>query len=107
MSNSKLSAREFSMWEYMLKDLDSLNGMIFSFPDKGATVAIMEEFPGSRMMLVSISIADSSETKFKPKVGEYHALRRMFIDNEYLKIRTVFSEEYDPEIWARNFANTL
>ena len=75
----------------MLVDLAELNGRVFSFPAYNATVAIMPEFPGSRMMVVSVSIAEPRETKFKRKVGEYHALRRMFDDCEYIKLPSVFN----------------
>lgn len=89
--NSKLSPGMKQNRKVMLADLADLNGRVFSFPTYNATVAIMPEFPDSRMMLVSVSIAEPRETKFKRKVGEYHALRRMFETSEYIKLLSVFN----------------
>ena len=108
--NSSLSASQKYDRKRRLKDLSDWKGRVFSFPTYNATVAIMPEFSGSRMMLVSVSIAEPRETKFKRKVGEYHALRRMFEDCEYIKLPSVFWSDIDDiepsylEDWAEQFA---
>ena len=112
--NSKLNVHEKALRKQMRDEFDRLGGMIYSFPGYSATVAIMEEFPGSRMMLVSVSIAEPRESKFRRKVGEFHALRRMF-EAEYIKLLSVFNtgvtDTWDDEStrmyqdeWAECFA---
>lgn len=115
--NSKLTKLQKAEHFEMLANLSDLNGEVYCFPEYSATVAIMPEFEGSRMMLVSVSIAEPREKKFRCKVGEYHAMRRMFDMNEYLILPTVFDNdnswltdeemlEYRRE-WAENFAASL
>lgn len=116
--NSSLVPHEKVMRKEYLRDLAELNGWIMSFPEYRVTVAFMPEFPGSKMMLVSISFAEYRETKFKRKVGEYHALDRMFNLCEYIKVPSVFDVDsmfgYAPEEiaeyqaeWAKCFAASL
>ena len=119
--NSKLTKLQKAEHFEMLANLSDLNGKVFCFPEYRATIAIMPEFEGSRMMLVSVSIAEPREKKFRCKVGEYHAMRRMFDLNQYIILPTVFDlEETDPDYpysedeihdyqreWANNFAASL
>lgn len=110
--DSRLDSYENINRKQWRKGLTALNGLIFSFPDWNTTVVLLPEFPGSRMMLVSVSMAEPRETKFKRKVGEFHALRRVFSANEYIKVPSVFAE-YDylnPDMardWAENFARSI
>jgi hypothetical protein len=41
------------------------------------TVAKRPAFPGSKMAHFSVSVCSDTEQKFRRKVGEYHALRRL------------------------------
>lgn len=105
--NSKLTKEEKMYHSYWMRYMSDLGGLVFSSPDTGITLALLEEFPGSRMMLVSISIAESREKKFRAKVGEYHALRRMLEENQYIKVPSIFGARFSEEsqkAWADNFS---
>lgn len=41
------------------------------------TVAKLPDFAGSKMAHFSVSVCSDTEMKFRRKVGEYHALRRL------------------------------
>lgn len=41
------------------------------------TVAKLPDFEGSKMAHFSVSVCSETEQKFRRKVGEYHALRRL------------------------------
>lgn len=78
MSNTKLSPSQKADRKVMLACFREFPGFrLESFPSLGVTIACRDEFNGSRMMLVSVSIASLKETKFCRKVGEYYALRRL------------------------------
>lgn len=50
------------------------------------TVAKMPEFFGSKMARYSVSVCSKDEIKFRRKVGEYHALVRLFNWNECITL---------------------
>lgn len=95
MSNSKLTNQE----KYFRKEAILLNPglQLFSFPEMGVTVAIQET--GMNMAAFSVSIASDSEQKFRRKVGEYVAIKRM-LDGQVLPV-----VKYDSlEVMAREIA---
>lgn len=80
-SNSKLDFFEKCDLKAFKKNHPDVQ--FFSFPEKGVTVAIMPTGPS--MGVFSLSIASASERKFRRKVGEYHAMVRMF-NNQVLPV---------------------
>ena len=84
-SNTKLTREQ----KDFLKNLKFQNPEIqfFSFPEFYATVAIAEEFPGSKMVKVSISYCATTEQRFRNKVGQYHAAMKM-LAGEFVKVPT-------------------
>ena len=81
MSNSKLTStqKQFRKW-FIAKN----PGLLFySFPEMGVTVAIRET--GMSMAEFSVSIASDTEQKFRRKVGEYTAIKRI-IDGQVLPV---------------------
>jgi hypothetical protein len=73
-SNSKLTPAQKSGLKGFKENQPNVK--FFSFPGMGVTVAIMRTSPS--MGVFSVSIASDSERKFRRKVGEYHAMMRMF-----------------------------
>lgn len=100
MSNSKLSREQNLNRKSLKRELLALGGSIGLF-GQGVTVCQLPEFEGSKMSLVSISIASEDEIKTRRKVGEYHALQRMFNSGEYIKVKT---EYFDPGQFAYSVA---
>lgn len=95
MSNSKLLSYQKAERKDMLSQLNTDDGYILQDPETGVTMVIVPEFPGSRMVRVSFSFMSADETKFRRKVGEYWALRRMFWTGE-----SVIVPEFSTEnIW--------
>lgn len=84
----------------MKRELLALGGTI-QMVGAGVTICTLPEFEGSKMLLVSISICSDTETKVRRKVGEYHALTRMFSTYEYIK---VVGDQFDIESFAYSVA---
>lgn len=82
-SNTKLTKAQKQALKKFKKN--NPNVEFFSFPVSYSTVAIQEEFPGSKMWKVSVSYASQNERKFRVKVGEYHAMERMKY-SEFVKV---------------------
>jgi hypothetical protein len=76
MSNSKLEKFQKVNRKVMLAGMRDAGGTIATVGR--FTVAIMPEFPGSSMARMSVSFASENETKLRRKVGEYHALARLY-----------------------------
>ena len=102
MSNSKLNSAQKMLRKNMLVKVTGKGGEIFSFPECRATVAIVPVFTGSKMSRVSISFCSADETKFRRKVGEYHALNKLF-DGECIYVPTPNQAEY----FANEFAKLI
>jgi len=109
LSNSKLTEFQKGRRNCMLKALDNMGGQVYTSAD-GVTLCILPEFENSRMMLVSVAVMSHTEKKLRPKVGEFHALCRMFEKNEYIKIPTWFAPgiyDADRRVFAQKLADTL
>jgi hypothetical protein len=82
MSNTKLNTRQKASRKSFLRDLESLNGSISTI---GAfTVAKLPEFERSKMALFSVSVCSDTEQKNRRKVGEFHALIKLFNEDKYI-----------------------
>lgn len=77
-SNSRLNAFQKGSRKHMLGILTAALGIVITSEDGRVTVAFMPEFEGSRMLRVAVSVASPDETKIRRKVGEYHALDKLF-----------------------------
>lgn len=64
---------------------------LFSFYDLGVTVAIRRT--GSIMGVFAVSIAGEGETKFRPKVGKYHAACRMVDGGQPVVLGTAYDDD--------------
>lgn len=83
-ANTKLNPEQKRLRKSMMALLVENGGFIYQ--TGRVTVAKLPEFPDSKMAKFSVSICSESETKFRRKVGEFHALRKMFQDGEYVKL---------------------
>lgn len=64
------------------------------------TVAKLPDFEGSKMAHFSVSVCSETEQKFRRKVGEYHALRRLMeFNGEWITLPASIS--------AQELANSL
>lgn len=59
-----------------MAEFEADGGVIFQFPDMGVTVACGPMFKGSDRWLFTASEMGKDETKFRPKVGKFVAIRR-------------------------------
>ena len=71
---TKLNKAEKQLVRGNLDMLRVEGGDVFSFPDKGVTVAIAPAFPGSRMAMAAVAIAAPTEKKFRKLVGVNQAM---------------------------------
>ena len=83
-SNSKLSAEQKEIFKGMKADF---TGEIFSFPEAGLTIAI--EHKGLNTSRVAMSVMSPDETKFRRKVGKYHALSKLMYNGEFMTVPRV------------------
>lgn len=81
-SNTKLTAAQKAKRKYMLADLDVMDGTIGT--RDYYTVAKLPEFKGSRMAMFSVAVCSQDEIKNRRKVGEYHALDKLFGKNQFI-----------------------
>lgn len=86
MSNSKLTPEQKIQRKQLMQTMRDSGGEIMQDSENGVTAVILYEFPGSRMVRVSFSFMSPDETKFRRKVGEYWALRRMFWTGESVAV---------------------
>lgn len=94
MSNSKLTVHQkMNRMEY-LETLVMCHGAIVASLSGRVTLAFVPEFTGSRMLKVAVSYASPTEKKVRRKVGEYHALSKLFDTGEFIKIPDGF-DPYD------------
>lgn len=94
MSNSKLTPEQKIERKELMQIMRDSGGEIMQDSENGATAVILSEFPGSRMVRVSFSFMSPDETKFRRKVGEYWALRRMYWDGESVAVPGTFVSEF-------------
>lgn len=90
-SNSKLTDTQKLIRKDYLNFLAEFEGAIFSSDSGMTTIAFMPEFKGSRMLRVAFAICNPNETKIRRKVGEYHALEKLF-DGQYV----LLPDGFDP-----------
>jgi hypothetical protein len=76
MSNSKLSREQKAERKAMLADLADAGGTLATVGR--FTVAISPEGKGLRMARMSVAVASPDEQKIRRKVGEFHALTRLY-----------------------------
>ena len=88
MSNSKLSSEQKQELRTMRNYLSDFS--VFHFPNMRVTVVIRER--GESMGDFGVSICSNSELKFRKKVGEYHALSRVW-EGKGMPMR-ITSDEY-------------
>lgn len=72
-SNSKLNKTEKEDRKYMLAQLRSNGGSVFTSLNTGVTVVVE---PAGVVYNVALSVPSKNEQKLRRKVGEYHALLR-------------------------------
>jgi hypothetical protein len=101
-ASPKLNEYERDERKRWLNDLLMAGGFIGQSPCGRVTVALMPEFPGSRMARMSVAYAAPVETKTRRKVGEYWALSRIFGD-EWVKVPVL----QDVEAMAEFLAETM
>jgi hypothetical protein len=77
MSSPKLSRVQKESLKGMLDQMPEV--FLFSFPENGVTVAIRRT--GRNMGEFSVALAGEGEMKFRPKVGKFHAMYRMYGGN--------------------------
>lgn len=74
-ANTKLTKDQKAQRREWLGEMEYLGGEVAT---AGMfTVAKLPDFPGSKMAHYSVSVCSDTEMKFRRKVGEYHALRRL------------------------------
>lgn len=86
MSNSKLNDVQKTERKQLMQVLVDTKGEMYQDPETGVTMVAVPEFAGSRMMRVSFSFMSPDETKFRRKVGEYWAMRRMYWSGESVTV---------------------
>lgn len=84
-SNSRLNVLQKGARKHMLSILTDAMGAVIASEDERVTIAFMPEFEGSRMLRVAVSVASPDEIKIRRKVGEYHALDKLF-DSEFIRV---------------------
>lgn len=94
-SNTKINSNQKTWRKEMLKLLQEKNGEIFSFPACNCTIVVVPEFTNSNMVRVSISYSSDNELKFRPKVGQYYALQKMFNEGDYIKLPIKYYEFFE------------
>ena len=104
-SNSKLTPEQKISRKVMLRAVVNRGGRVYS--DGRVTLCLIPEFAGSRMMRVSVSVISPDELKFRRKVGEYHALSRMFDRAEFIIIPSWFNDEDEDECFFESRAFNL
>jgi hypothetical protein len=82
MSNTKLTVEQKLERKRMLADLGGMGGTIGT--RDYYTVVRLPEFKGSRMAMYSVSVRSMDEIKNRRKVGEYHALNKLFNKNQFV-----------------------
>ena len=82
---TKLTAQQKLERKELLAYFLENQGMIYSSEENGITVAVLPHFPGSRFVKLSVAYMAMDEKKFRVKVGEFLAMRRL-IDGEYICI---------------------
>lgn len=76
MYNTKLTSEQKADRKEMRVELLANGGALFAFA--GFTVALAPVFSGSNMANFAVSVAAPDESKQRRKVGEYHALVKLF-----------------------------
>ena len=74
-ANTKLTREQKDQRREWLEELEYANGEIANAAM--FTVAKLPDFQGSKMAHFSVSVCSDTEMKFRRKVGEYHALRKL------------------------------
>ncbi len=88
MSNSKLNDVQKTERKQLMQQFLETDSTIDQNPETGVTMVTVRDFPNSKMVRISFSFMSDDEQKFRRKVGEYHALHRMFWSGEYIYIPT-------------------
>jgi len=83
MVKMKLAPTEKVMREEYLEQLEKNDGWIFTDYPNGVTYCFMPEFPGSKMMSMSLAVCNEKD-RFSRKYGEFVALDRMYMGDNYL-----------------------
>ncbi len=104
-SNSKLTADQKLDRKDMLARMPDVQ--LFSFPESGVTVAASKE--GTTVQF-AVSLMSEDEQKFRRKVGEYHALSRiwngqtvMCLDMRDQSQRTLEDKARDLAVWMTSY----
>lgn len=111
VSNSKLTPEQKDTRKRWLNDLEYFNGEIATAGY--FTVAKIPLFNGSRMANFSVSKRSLDEQKFRRKVGEYHALRKLLaypnenilLPNEFsaMDFAQMLNSEYEDRVFGFEF----
>lgn len=90
-ANTKLTKEQKAERKAWMQELHSASGHIYTNVSGTVTMVVMPENSGSRIVLATFAVASPNEEKIRRKVGEYHALRRMFMEYKYVKLPTFSS----------------
>lgn len=91
-ANTRLTKEQKQDRKELKKFLRELNGEIGTCDP--FTVAKASEFKGSKMAQFSVSMCSQDESKFRRKVGEYHALTKLLLPtNNYVILPAVISAQ--------------
>ena len=74
---TKLDVYQKSDRKLMLGNLELVGGKVFYYANMGITIVMRPTFKGSKTLMVSVSIAASTEPKYSRKIGEFFALEHM------------------------------
>lgn len=98
LSNSKLDKIQKSDLKTLRDMFMHDGGELFSFPERGVTIAVMPALRGAECNTsrVATAVCSPNEQKFRRKVGEYVALKNMY-DSKYIAVPVV--------VFAHDFAN--
>lgn len=96
-SNSKLTSKQKNYRKGLIKYFRDTFHDFEIAQYEGVTVAKFSEFPGARMARVAFSFASPDEQKIRRKVGEYHALMRLYRE-EYVMLPNNLSAQEFAEI---------
>lgn len=86
MSQTILTEYQLEQLENWTYDIENLGGEIYHNRKSGVTVVRVKEFPFSNTARFSVSVRSPVETQNHEKLGKYHALRRMFVNKEYVTL---------------------
>lgn len=84
MANTKLNINQKLHYKELLEEHFARGGDIAV--SGNVTVCRMQRFPRSTMAKFAVSVCSDNEKKFRHKVGEYYALKRLLVFGQYVQM---------------------